>query len=351
MLTFAPMPRPLYMRMPLAVAALVLLTACGRSATAPPVLPQVDPCAPTPGVGVRVSSQNGLAVTAVLPQSTDACISQKLDSHFVYRAPAVASAGRLLIFLPGTGAVAQNYQLILAQAARAGYHAIGVSYPNDIAVGTFCAAEQPTCYAATRLEILTGQATSSVVNVSRANSIENRIVKLLRFMNTAEPGAGWAQFLSNDSTVNWSSVSIAGHSQGGGHALFIAQRYAVFRASMYASYGDYLPNVTTPAPWVTQSYATPATRIFGFISTADELISPLGALSTWGALGMVGAAVNVDVTSSPYGAAQRFVTAAIPENPTLVIAANHNVVAVDVNTPKVGGVPVFAGVWKAVSFP
>jgi pimeloyl-ACP methyl ester carboxylesterase len=341
------------MRLPLTLIALLALAACGGSGsgpTTPPITPAVDPCAATPGVGLRASSLNGLAITAVLPRSTDACITQRLDSHYVYRAPGVAPVGRLLVFLPGTGAVAQNYQLILAQAARAGYHAIGISYPNDTTVGARCATEASTCFAATRLEILTGQATSSVVNVTRANSIENRIVKLLRFMRTTESAADWGQFLANDSTVNWSSVSIAGHSQGGGHALFIAQRYSVLRASAYASYGDYLPNVTTPAPWVTQPYATPASRIFGFISTADELISPVNALSTWSAIGLAGSAVNVDMTSS-FGTAQKFVTAATPENPNVVIAANHNVVAVDVNTPKVGGVPVFANVWRALSFP
>jgi hypothetical protein len=341
------------MRLALILAALLALTACSGSATGPtpPVTPAVDLCAATPGVGLRVSSLNGLSVTAVLPRSTDACITQRNDSHYVYRAPAVTAVGRLLVFLPGTGAVAQNYQLILAQAARAGYHAIGISYPNETAVGTLCASEPTTCYAATRLEILTGQATSSVTDVSRTNSIENRIVKLLRFMRTTEPSANWEQFLVNDSTPNWSNISIAGHSQGGGHALFVAQRYSVLRASAYASYGDYLFNSTTPAPWVTASYATPASRIFGFISTADELISPLGALSTWATIGMSGSVVNVDVTPSPYGTAQRFVTAAAPENPALVLAANHNVVAVDVNTPKVGGVPVFASVWRAMSFP
>jgi S-formylglutathione hydrolase FrmB len=341
------------MRRPIILLTVLALAACAGSdadPTQPPVTPQVDPCAATPGVGLRVSSLNGLAITAVLPRSTDACITQRLDSHYVYRAPSVAPVGRLLVFLPGTGAVAQNYQLILAQAARAGYHAIGISYPNDTTVGARCATEASTCYAATRLEILTGQATSSVVDMTRANSIENRIVKLLRFMRTAEPMAGWDQFLSNDSTVNWNSISIAGHSQGGGHALFIAQRYSVLRASAYASYGDYLPNVTTPAPWVTQSFATPASRIFGFISTADELISPVNALSAWSTIGLAGSAVNVDVTSS-FGTAQKFVTAATPENPGLVIAANHNVVAVDVNTPKIGGVPVFANVWRALSFP
>jgi hypothetical protein len=220
-------------------------------------------------------------------------------------------------------------------------------------VSARCAGEPGACYGDTRREILTGDPVSTVIAVSRANSIENRLVKLLRFMDTADPAGNWRQFLTGDTAIVWSAISIAGHSQGGGHAMFIAQRYAVWRASFYASYGDYLPGVTTPAPWVTQPYATAASRLFGFTSTADELVSPVAALSTWTTLGMAGAAVNIDAVSAPYGSAQKFVTGATPENTGLVIAPNHNVVAVDVNTPKVAGTvtPVFAAAWRAISFP
>ncbi len=337
------------------VAAILLVTACGGSSDAPttaPVTPVVDPCAATPGVGLNVRAASGLTVTSVLPRSTDACITQRLDSHFVFRAAAVPALGRLLVFLPGTGGIAQNYQLILAQAARAGYHAIGISYPNESAVGTLCASQPSSCHGATRLEILTGQGTSGVVDVSRANSIENRIIKLLRFMQATEPAGNWRQFLSTDTTIYWQRISVAGHSQGGGHALYIAQRYSVFRGSAYASAGDLLAS-GVPAPWVTAPYTTPAARLAGFVSTDDELVSPLAALATWSSIGMAGPLVNVDVTAAPYVIGQRFVTAASPENPSLAIGPNHNVVVVDVNTRKAGplNTPVFAEVWHAVSFP
>jgi S-formylglutathione hydrolase FrmB len=344
------------MRHSLVVGTLLLSAACGGSTstpTAPPVTPGGGSCTATPGVGLAVRSANGLTVTTVLPRSTDACITQALDSHFVVRAPAVAPVGRLLVFLPGTGAVPQNYQLILAQAALAGYHAIGLTYPNAQAVGVLCAAQAVSCYGATRLEILTGESASSVVDVARSNSIENRLVKLLAFMQTAEPAGNWRQFLNTDSTMAWSQVAVSGHSQGGGHALFIAQRHAVYRGSTYASAGDLLPNSATPAPWVTQPYATPTSRLAGFISTADELVAPTPTLATWASIGLAGAAVNVDVIPAPYGTGQRFVTSAAPANPLVAIGPNHNVVVVDANTPKVGpsSTPVFAAVWRAVSFP
>jgi dienelactone hydrolase len=343
------------MRHVLALGTLFLAVACGGSKgtpTAPPVT-SGGSCTATPGVGLAVRSGNGLTLTTVLPRSTDTCITQAIDSHFVVRAPAVTPVGRLLVFLPGTGGVPQNYQLILAQAALAGYHAIGLSYPNAQAVSVLCAAQAVSCYGATRLEILTGESASNVVDVARSNSIENRLVKLLSFMQTTEPAGNWRQFLNTDGTMAWSQVAVSGHSQGGGHALFIAQRYAVVRGSTYASPGDLLPGSAGPAPWVTQPYATPTSRLAGFISTADELVAPAPTLAAWASIGLAGTAVNVDVTPAPYGTSQRFVTSAAAANPLLVIGPNHNVVVVDVNTPKTGplNTPVFAAVWRAVSFP
>ncbi len=332
--------------------ALWAATACTSTEPAALTAPPSDSCAATPGVGVLAANGDGLASWAVLPSSTDACITQRLDSHFVYRAPNVPQTGRLFVFLPGTGAVARDYRLILAQAARGGYHAMGISYPNDAAVFTLCATAAGTCHGEARLELLTGQPVSAVVNVDRANSIENRVIRLVRFMQTTEPAGNWGQFLVGDSAVAWSKVSIAGHSQGGGHALFIAQRYVVLRATAYASFGDAQSGGSGVAPWVTRPYATPMSRVFGLISTFDEIVPPATTLAVWSAIGMGAMLVDVDITEMPYGTAQRFITAAPPINTRFTLSPNHNVVAADFNTPRLSSsVPAFAGVWRALSFP
>ena len=337
------------MRQHLLFATILLAAACAGDGTS--AIPS-DRCAANFSFGVRASAAAGTSTWAVLPQATDACITQRLDSHFVYRATDVAPVGRLFVFLPGTGAIAQHYRLVVLEAARAGYHAIGISYPNAQTVGTLCAAQPTTCHAEARTEIVTGQATSAQVSVDRANSIENRLVRMLRYMRSTDVDGNWAQFLTGDTAVVWAKVSVAGHSQGGGHALFIAKRYAVWRATAYSSGGDILPSGGR-APWVALPFATPSSALFGFISTADEVVSPTEALAAWSALGMAGAAVNVDAVAPPYGAAQRFVTTATPQNPGIVAGPNHNVVVVDVNTPTVLGIgaPVFRPVWRALSFP
>lgn len=342
--------------MRLALGALLLAVACGGGTAATTTAPggAPDPCAATPGTGTSLTSAAGVNRWAVLPKGTDGCLTQNLDTHFVYRAPAVAATGKLFVFLPGTGAIPQYYTLILAEAAKAGYHAIGLTYPNDQAIGVLCAATGGSCHGDARLEVLTGQPASAVVSVDRRHSIEHRLARLLAFMQATEPAGTWNQFLVGDSTIDWSKVSVAGHSQGGGHALFIAQRYAVWRATAYASGGDILAGGTAAA-WVGNAFATTGDRLFGFISTADELVPPAATISTWGTIGMAayGAATTVDGASPPFGGTHRLTTAATPANPGVAAGPNHNVVVVDANTPKVGGTaaPVFAAVWRYLSFP
>ncbi len=334
------------------VVLALLALGCRPADPAALVGPPSDGCGATLGAGVRASDSAGLQTWAVLPVSTDRCITQRLDSHMVHRAGGVAAKGRLFVFLPGTGGVAGDYRLIGAQAARSGYHALGISYPNETAVASLCNARAASCYGDTRLEVLTGRESSPAVTVDRANSIENRIIRLLQFMHGTDPAGNWNQFLVNDTTVRWGTVSVAGHSRGGGDALFIAQRYEVFRATTYASFGDALPGGQTIAPWVTRSYATPMSRVFGLISSLDEVTSPLSALAVWTTIGMGTMLVDVDITAMPYGSTQRFITAASPINSRFSQSPNHHVVALDFNTPRFNSVtPIFAGVWRALSFP
>lgn len=333
----------------LVVSLAVAAVAC---TTTDPTPPAQDPCAANATTGIRTASGSGLALWTVAPRSTDACITTRLDSHVVFRSQAGATVGRLFVFLPGTGAIAQNYQLVTREAAAAGYHAVALTYPNESAVGVLCAGRATTCYADTRLEILTGEPLSDVVTVDRANSIENRLLKLVRLMATLDPSGGWSQYVTSAGEIVWSRVAVAGHSQGGGHALFIAKRYVVARATAFASYGDVLPGGGA-APWVALPFATPSSQLRGFISLSDELVSATQALQVWSALGMSGAAANVDSVAPPFGAAQRFITTAAPDRPDLATGPHHNVVVVDVNTPKLPGgtSPAFGQVWRAIALP
>jgi len=337
---------------PFVVLALLLAAGCRAGDPSGIVGPATDGCGASLGTGVTSTDSAGLRTWAVPPASTDRCISLRLDSHLAQRASTVAPKGRLFVFLPGTGGGATDYRLIGAQAARNGYHALGITYPNETAVATLCNGRSASCYGDTRRAMLTGRSSSAALTVSRANSIENRVIRLLQFMHLTDPEGAWNQFLVGDTAVRWNAVSVAGHSQGGADALFIAQRHEVFRATTYASFGDVLPSGQTLAPWLTQPFATPMSRVYGLISSLDEVTSPLTTLAVWSAIGMGTMLVDVDITAMPYGASQRFITAAPPINARFSIAPNHNVVALDFNTPRFNNAtPAFAGVWRALSYP
>jgi hypothetical protein len=87
----------------------------------------------------------------------------------------------------------------------------------------------------------------------------------------------------------------------------------------------------------TQSFgsfvATPLSRIFGVISSFDEVTSLSAALAAWTAIGMGPALVDIDVTTTPCGAAQRFITATIPATGLTTRFPNHKVLTADLNTP------------------
>ena len=301
--------------------------------------------------GVQSSTTSGLATWTLAPSLTDACITLEPDDHIVYRASAGATTGRLFLFLNSDAETVGAYQLILQQAALAGYHAVGLSYPNDLPLATACLTNR-SCYGSARLELLTGSPASTAVSINRANSIEHRLVRLLEFMARTDPSAGWNDYLTADSTIRWERMSVAGHATGGTQALFIAQRYRVWRATAYASYGDAIPNSPSVASWVTAPFATPTTQLYGLISTFDEIVSPSIALAVWTSIGMGAGLIDVDITRLPFGATQRFISAAPPRNGASSSSANHNVIAVDRNTPRtLQTTPAFADVWRAISFP
>lgn len=106
--------------------------------------------------------------------------------------------------------------------------------------------------------------------VNKANSIVNRLQKLLLYLASNYPTDNWSQFLTASGDINWQKICVAGQSQGGGHAAFIAQQKKVGRVIMFASPKDFSNTYNAPAFWLTQKSATPLNRYFGFVHTLDE---------------------------------------------------------------------------------
>ena len=71
-----------------------------------------------------------LVLHVVAPQATDPAIDQGLDDHYVWLDTTARSNHKLFVFLPGTGQNPSIFQLVQQEAARLGYHVIGLMYPT-----------------------------------------------------------------------------------------------------------------------------------------------------------------------------------------------------------------------------
>ena len=291
------------------------------------------------------------------------------EPHVVINpSPSVTPRGELVVFLPGTQGRPTHYTYILRTAADLGFHAVGLNYPNQTAMGSLCRTSgDADCYWTARNEVLFGDRTpvSGQSDVPPADSIVNRLTKLLMWMDQQYPEEDWGQFLITGGpagdTVDWSTVVLAGHSQGGGYVGVMAKTVVLDRAVYFSSPDDWNALTNTPADWtLTKPNVTPADRQYGFGSDADTLVPNAHAFAHWDNLGLARPAsgpVLVDGGTPPFGGSHQLYTAQ-PYNPasTALTATlkNHGVTVVDTSTPlDATGAPLFAtnGVWSYLLAP
>src|SRR5204863_1646379 len=131
----------------------------------------------------------------IAPQATDPAIDRFLDDHYVWLDTTARTNHRLFVFLPGTvvgSATPQRpaqFQLVQQEAARLGYHVIGLMYVNSGGIAQACPTDPDpaACYENARLEVMDGIDRSPIVDVNAANSIDNRLTKLLEYLAAQYP--------------------------------------------------------------------------------------------------------------------------------------------------------------------
>jgi hypothetical protein len=75
---------------------------------------------------VAAATETSSLLRQVSPQTTDPAIDAWLEPHLAAFDPTAPRQARLFIFFSGSYGQPENQRLILEQAARAGYHAIGL---------------------------------------------------------------------------------------------------------------------------------------------------------------------------------------------------------------------------------
>jgi dienelactone hydrolase len=263
----------------------------------------------------------------VLPADTDPEIHAFNHPQAVYH-PKGTRRDQLFVLLTGTGGNGPFALRLSTNAALLGYHVIQPMYPDDIPASVCRNDKDSAAFATFRTAIIEGGSSPYLPKpIPRSESIENRTIKLLRYLEREHPEEQWGQFLEGDQMA-WNKVAIGGMSQGGGHAALIATRHLVARVLCFGGPKDYSLAAQSPAKWYDQSI-TPPGRYFAFNNTHDrqgcdyeqqlEILAKLG-------IRQLGGLADVDVESPPYhGAHAMFTSWPGPNEPIESLPAHTSV--------------------------
>jgi len=285
-----------------------------------------------------------LVLHVVAPQATDPAIDRALDDHLAWLDPTAPANHKLFVFLPGTALVPTDSQLIPEQAARLGYHVIDLTYANGVLLAGACAGnpDPNSCFESAHFEIVYGNGLgidSPVVDVNQANSIVNRLTKLLQYLDDNYPAEGWAEFLA-DGAPKWSRIAIGGHSQGGGNAVMIAKYHVVDRVVMFSAVVD------SASDWEV-SHVTPSERYWGLAHDREDAFGAI--VAGWQSLGITafGPVVTAETSSPPYGFTHTLATDLQPQRGGYNRSHPHRSTGQDFYVPlNKDGTPAVADAWR-----
>lgn len=214
------------------------------------------------------TSDDQYVAECIKPSETDPAIGRFDAAHYVLFNRNTEPRANLLVFLPGTGGEPPGPVPFLKMAADAGYRVVSLAYNDVPAVAVYCPRKpDPACSAEFRRMRIYGDGTSldPAIDNTRAESIVNRLAKLLQYLDRHERNRGWAGYLANGAP-NWSRIALAGQSQGAGMAAFIAKQHAVARVILFSSPWDFVVstgNRRNLASWIGWPAKTPPERWFG----------------------------------------------------------------------------------------
>lgn len=280
----------------------------------------------------------------VRPSATDSRIDTFDSDHSVFLDPEVPAKNQLVLYLPGTNGKTMNTDGFCETAARLGFNVINLMYPDDVPATAARNEKDPDAMVNFRLEIIEGRDKSKFVEVDRANSIENRLVKLLQYLAKNRPGEGWIQFVSGSNEPNWSKIIVSGGSQGAGHAALIAIRHKVAGAVLFAGPKDFDRVRNAPAAWYTKP-KTPIDRFYTFNHKQDHQgCDYTEQLEICRVLG-ISPVADVDQEKRPFHGAHALFTD-FPGTPLTSVQAHASVIG-DKATPKEeDGKYLFQPVWE-----
>lgn len=278
----------------------------------------------------------------VMPNQTDANYAVQ-DSHLITRNQ-TARNNKLFLFFGGSFSSPKDYGLINRVAAGLGYDAISLSYPNDVGVNPLGTTADSLVFDKFRQEICFGTPLSNFVAVDSFNAIYTRTIKLIQYLAATYPTQNWQQYLATSNTLNWSKIAVSGHSQGAGHAAYLAKYYAVERCALFSGPNDYSVFYNKSGRWLRQAGVTPPNKQFAFLHLQDEIVPFSQQYANVKGLGLLQTidSVKTDNASPPYGNARCLYS----NLPAAISGQYHGSTAVAIYTPLNAGNAIFLPVWQ-----
>ncbi|MEZ4869770.1 MAG: hypothetical protein R3C14_51065 [Caldilineaceae bacterium] len=276
---------------------------------------------------------------SVSPAVTDPAIDNPVGgNHLVYVNLAVPPRDELLVHFPGTFGTPEGNVLFLQTVANQGMRVISLQYVNNTSVINYCEKHLPTdpnCHENLRLERIYGVDTSPIDDVSPANSLVNRLTKLIEYLDIKQPELGWSDYLDNGAP-RWERIVLSGHSEGAGMAALLARDERVARVLMFGGPFD-RDELGNTATWLSAPKATPLKDHYGFRHQRDPLFRPK---QSWDDMGLPGPPVLVDAGQPPFGGSHYLETnIAVPRRQW-----HGSVISDRQSTPD--GEPIFREVWE-----
>jgi dienelactone hydrolase len=198
-------------------------------------------------VPVMVTAQKNIdsavyKIIKVKPSKLDQSVRMADDPHIVFYDPKVKN-NKILLWLTGTGGTTKHVpELFINTALESGYRVIALSFISEPGVSQVCIGDtlnsDTDCAAEFRRMRIYGTPAFSLIPDKPQDAIVPRLTKLLQSLSKSDLQGGWSAYLKNENP-DWNKIAIAGQSQGGGMAEFIAQNNSIDRVISFSGGWDY----------------------------------------------------------------------------------------------------------------
>lgn len=211
---------------------------------------------------------SGYKILKVKPSEADPSVKKWDSVHIVYYDKAIKN-NKVLLWLTGTMGSTDHIPLnFLKTALDQGYRVIALSFISNPGVSQVCVGDNLTknvdCAADFRRKRIYGDNVFLSIPDQYQDAIVPRLEKLLQYLVKNDKEGIWSQYLNeNTGKPVWSKIAIAGQSQGGGMAEFIAQHESVAKVISFSGGWDYSNSTTKKiAGWYSQKLVTPRENVY-----------------------------------------------------------------------------------------